>query len=113
MHIGVLELFFLLAVLFLMGIGLMVLLLRRPVSRHDAAVPSAPPSGVEAGPAIRRVFRSDRDRVLGGVCTGFAEYASIDPVIVRLIYVFVTILTGFVLGIFFYVVCVFIIPKRP
>ena len=34
-------------------------------------------------PAPKRLFRSERERVLGGVCGGIAEYFGIDVVIVR------------------------------
>lgn len=34
-----------------------------------------------------RLYRNDKDKVLGGVCSGFANYLQIDPVIVRILFV--------------------------
>ena len=58
----------------------------------------------------RRLFRSD-DRVLGGVCAGFAEYMDFDPVAVRLGYAALTLFTAFA-GIPFYIVAWIIIPAK-
>ena len=59
---------------------------------------------------VKRVFRSRKDSVFGGVCGGFAEYFEIDPVIVRLVFVLFSLLSGFVLGIIIYLICWLIIP---
>lgn len=44
----------------------------------------------------RRLFRNPNDRIIGGVCSGIANYFDIDPVIVRLVFVvmFLTALIG-------------------
>ena len=42
----------------------------------------------------KRLFRSN-DRVIGGVCAGFAEYMDFDPVAVRLGYAALTLFTAF------------------
>ncbi|HEV2353674.1 MAG TPA: PspC domain-containing protein, partial [Puia sp.] len=36
----------------------------------------------------RRLYRAGNDKVLGGVCAGLANYLKLDPVVVRLIFVF-------------------------
>ncbi len=41
----------------------------------------------------KRLYRTTRERVLGGVCAGLADYFEIDPVIVRLIFL-VALLAG-------------------
>ena len=33
---------------------------------------------------MKRLYRSSKDRKLGGVCAGLGDYFNIDPVIVRL-----------------------------
>ena len=38
--------------------------------------------------APKRLTRSTTDKVIGGVCGGFAQYFNIDPVIVRVVAVF-------------------------
>ena len=33
---------------------------------------------------IKKLYRTQQDRMIGGVCMGLAEYFNIDPTIVRL-----------------------------
>ena len=47
-----------------------------------------------------RLSRSSSERMIAGVCGGLAEYFTIDPVIVRLIFVLVTLTSGFGLPIY-------------
>jgi phage shock protein PspC (stress-responsive transcriptional regulator) len=62
--------------------------------------------------APRRLYRSLLDRKMGGVCGGIAEYFGIDPVIVRLLWVAVTIASlGF--GILLYIVALLVVPNNP
>ncbi|MEM0492723.1 MAG: PspC domain-containing protein [Candidatus Thermoplasmatota archaeon] len=60
----------------------------------------------------KRLYRSGRERVLGGVCGGIGEYLRIDPVTVRLIWFVGVFLT---VGVLFFVYFVFwiIIPRNP
>jgi phage shock protein PspC (stress-responsive transcriptional regulator) len=57
-------------------------------------------AGAAPGPAPfsarygRGLYRSRTNRVLGGVCGGFAEYLETDPVLVRVVWVLVTLFTG-------------------
>lgn len=41
-----------------------------------------------------RLQRTDSDRMIGGVCGGLAQYFKIDPVLVRLAFVLLTIYGG-------------------
>ncbi len=69
------------------------------------------PARSNAGPMPRRIYRSGKDKILGGVCGGIAEYLHVDPVIIRLIWA-VSILfygTGFAL----YIIAWIIIPRNP
>jgi len=61
--------------------------------------------------ATKRLYRSRREKMIAGVCGGIAEYLNIDPSIVRLIWVLLTLLGGS--GILLYVVAWFIIPLNP
>lgn len=56
------------------------------------------------------IRRSRRDRVLGGVCAGLAAWADWHPSVVRVLYVVVTVFTGFVLGIAAYLVLWVFLP---
>ena len=58
----------------------------------------------------KRLTRSN-DRILGGVCAGFAEYMEFDPVAVRLGYAALTLFTAFA-GIPFYIIAWIIIPAN-
>jgi phage shock protein C len=61
---------------------------------------------------IKRLYRSGRERILGGVCGGLGEYLNIDPTVVRLIWVIST-LASFGLGILAYIIAWIIIPRNP
>lgn len=60
---------------------------------------------------IHRLYRSGKDRILGGVCGGIAEYLGVDPVIIRLLWIVGTFAWGF--GIILYIICWVIIPRNP
>jgi len=44
--------------------------------------------------ARKRLFRSDENKIIGGVAGGIAEYLDMDPSIVRLLWVLVALFTG-------------------
>ena len=56
----------------------------------------------------KQLRRSKKDKIIGGVCGGLAEYLSIDPTIVRVICLIIC-LTG--TGIFAYIIAMIIIPE--
>lgn len=60
----------------------------------------------------KRLYRSDTSKVFAGICGGLGEYADIDPVIVRLIWLLIVVFTGIIPGIIVYGVATFIIPKQ-
>ena len=60
---------------------------------------------------VRRLYRSSKDKILGGVCGGLGEYFGIDPVIIRLIFVILALGWGF--GILLYIIAWIIIPRNP
>lgn len=60
----------------------------------------------------KRLYRSDTNRVLAGICGGLGEYWNIDPVILRLFWVLVTVFTGVFPGIVAYLLAIFIIPSK-
>jgi len=65
------------------------------------------------GGKLRQLFRSRTNRVFSGICGGIGEMVNIDPVIIRLLAVFLTVITGIVPGIITYIVAIFIVPERP
>ena len=42
----------------------------------------------------KKLYRSKKNKVISGVCAGIAEYLNIDPTVVRLIYILLTIFTA-------------------
>jgi len=60
---------------------------------------------------IRRLYRSRRHRVLGGVCGGIADYFNLDPVIVRVLWVLFSLAGG--AGILTYIAALFIMENDP
>ena len=58
----------------------------------------------------KRLFKSNHDKMLNGVCGGIAEYFDIDPTLVRLAWVILTCFGG--AGIWAYIIAAIIIPKR-
>ena len=65
-----------------------------------------------SGPGPRRLYRSITDRKMAGVCGGLADYFGIDPVIARLVWVAVTVVS-FGLGILLYLVAILVVPNNP
>jgi phage shock protein C len=68
---------------------------------------------VLAGPQPR-LMRSRMDRRIAGVCGGLAEYFEVDPTIVRVTWVILSIIAGAVVfGVVAYLIAWFIIPPPP
>jgi phage shock protein C len=59
----------------------------------------------------KRLYRSTRDRMFAGVAGGIAEYLEVDPTLVRLFFVALTLMGG--PGIIIYIVLMLIVPERP
>ncbi len=59
----------------------------------------------------KSLFRSRTDRMIAGVCGGLAEYFNIDPTIVRLLYVILTLFSKG-LGILAYIILILAIPEK-
>ncbi|MFB6199717.1 MAG: PspC domain-containing protein [Candidatus Nanohaloarchaea archaeon] len=60
--------------------------------------------------AEKRLYRSESDRILGGVCGGIAEVYDLDPSLVRLATVFLVLWAGS--GLLAYILAWLIIPTE-
>lgn len=60
----------------------------------------------------KKLYRSDENKILAGVFGGLGEYLSIDPVILRLIWILIFIFTGVIPGLVAYILAVVVIPKK-
>lgn len=62
-------------------------------------------------PNQRRLLRRSRsDRILGGVCAGLAQYFGTDPLLIRLVFVVITLAQG--AGILIYVLLWILMPEE-
>lgn len=58
----------------------------------------------------RRLTRDTRHGMLGGVAAGLGDYLGVDPVLVRVGFVLLTLVHG--LGVLCYLACWFLTPRR-
>jgi len=63
------------------------------------------------GNEMKRLYRSRKDRMIGGVCGGLGEYLSMDPTVIRIIYVLFALTGG--AGVFLYLILLLVIPEEP
>lgn len=59
----------------------------------------------------KKLYKSNTNKMLEGVCGGIAEYFGVDPTIVRLAWVVFCALGGS--GILAYIIAAIIIPSAP
>lgn len=59
----------------------------------------------------KRLYKSEKDKMLCGVCSGIAKYFDLDPTVVRLALVAFCLLGGS--GILAYIIAMIIIPDEP
>ena len=59
---------------------------------------------------IKRLYRSTRDRIFGGVCSGLGQYFNVDANIIRLIWVIIAFIWP--TSILVYFIMWIIIPKE-
>ncbi|HHX58971.1 MAG TPA: PspC domain-containing protein [Candidatus Moranbacteria bacterium] len=58
----------------------------------------------------KRLYRSRSNSMIAGVCGGLAEYAGVDPTVVRLLYVLISIFSAAFPGIIVYIIAMIIVP---
>lgn len=60
---------------------------------------------------VKKLYLSNADRKIAGVCGGLAEYFGIDSTIVRLFWILLILLGGS--GILLYLIAWLVIPRKP
>ncbi len=67
---------------------------------------------MSANPPVpgKRLTRSRRHKMIAGVCGGLAEYFELDPTVVRVAYVLISIVSVAFPGILAYIVLMFVMP---
>ena len=59
--------------------------------------------------SVRRLTRSCSDRAIGGVAGGLGRYFAVDPVVIRIAFVVLTLTSG--IGLALYLACWLLIPE--
>jgi phage shock protein C len=59
----------------------------------------------------KKLYRSQNNKMISGVCGGLADYFEIDPTLIRLIVVAIALFGG--VGLLAYIAAIFIIPNNP
>ncbi len=58
-----------------------------------------------------RLYRSRTNKVIGGVAGGLGEYLNIDPVLIRVLFVIITLING--LGLLLYIILWIVVQEEP
>ncbi|RJP59620.1 MAG: PspC domain-containing protein [Ignavibacteriales bacterium] len=58
-----------------------------------------------------RLYRSRSKKIIGGVAGGLADYLNLDPVLIRVIFVIITLING--LGILLYIILWIVVQEEP
>ena len=81
------------------------------VIQDDANVCAYCGTRVGAVTARKRLVRPRAVRKIAGVCAGFAEYFDVDVTVVRLVWLFVSLMTG--VGLLAYPIAWIVMPDEP
>ncbi len=60
----------------------------------------------------KRLYRSQDERMVAGVCGGISEYLNVDPTLIRLIFAALALTSGGT-WLLIYLVTAIIMPERP
>lgn len=60
----------------------------------------------------KKLYRSRTDKMIAGVCGGLGQYLSLDPTLIRLIFVLLLLL-GVGTGLLIYLIMMIIVPLEP
>jgi phage shock protein C len=61
----------------------------------------------------KRLYKSRTDKVIEGVCGGIADYINMDPTVVRVLYVVLSVMSSGFPGILIYILLAIIMPNKP
>ena len=64
-------------------------------------------------PPPRKLVRPRANRTIAGVCAGMGNYLDTDVTLIRLVWVFIVIMSGIFPGVLVYVLAWIIIPEEP
>lgn len=61
---------------------------------------------------MKKLYRSKENKVWKGILGGLGEYFNVDPVLLRVVFIFFVLITGFFPGVLAYIIAIFIIPTK-
>ena len=61
---------------------------------------------------MKKLYLSEKDKKIAGVCGGIAEYYNVDPTLIRVVWVLGSLVTGIFPGVLAYIVIAIIIPSK-
>lgn len=59
----------------------------------------------------KKLYRSRYDKAIAGICAGLGKYFQIDPIIIRLGFIFLALAGG--PGVIIYVIMWVVVPEEP
>ena len=62
---------------------------------------------------MKKFYRSEKDKVFGGIIGGLGEFFDVDPVLLRLFCLAFFVFTGILPGLIFYFCALLVVPKKP
>ena len=62
---------------------------------------------------MKKLYRSRHNKVIAGVFGGLGEYWGVDPVLLRLGFILLTLFTHLIPGIVVYAIATLVLPKNP
>ena len=60
---------------------------------------------------VKKLCRSSRNRMIAGICGGIAEYFDVDPTVVRIGYVIISVFSVAFPGILVYLIAWLLMPQ--
>lgn len=60
----------------------------------------------------KKLYKSDTNKMIAGVCGGIGEYFNVDPTIIRLAWVLLSLPVAIFGGIIAYIIAAIILPDR-
>ncbi len=64
------------------------------------------------GENMKKLYLSDTNKKIGGLCGGLGEYFDIDPTLVRVVFILIALLS-LGLGVIAYILIWVIVPRKP
>lgn len=62
--------------------------------------------------STRKLRKTPHDKMIAGVCGGIAEYFGVDPTLIRVGYVILSVLSTVFPGLLLYIVLAFVMPDK-